>query len=123
MHVPMNMSSPEDTKDEEIKTSEPKKVEDDAPPLDSSESDDDVDIDSSSSSSSSSSNSEEESETASPVKQVEEEEKKEPSLPVQLPQKLYRELSDCEILRNILLNTLYFYNSKEKVESVRSKLT
>ena len=53
MHVPMKIDTIPEEFEEETKVGETLKVEEDAPPLDSSESDDEVDIDSSSSSSSS----------------------------------------------------------------------
>ncbi len=35
---------------------------------------------------------------------------------------LYRKNTDREILRNILLNVLYYYNCKEKVDAAMAKI-
>ena len=35
---------------------------------------------------------------------------------------LYKECSDREILRNIMLNVLYYYNCREKVDAAMAKI-
>lgn len=84
-----------------------------SPRLESSESDDDIGSSSDDDSSSNSSSEHSEKSLA-----VAEEQKEPPKQEVFL----YRKLSDREILRNILLNVLYYYNCKEKVDAVMAKI-